>query len=305
MDPTATDAPMLSMASSTMPLLAYLVIVMAIYAVAGWLWETVYCSLVERRFVRRGVLYGPACPLYGFAVLFLYYPLMGVDNPAVVFVLGALLATALEYGTAVLLEVTLRRSFWSYDNMPLNLHGRICLPASLMFGVFALVIRYAIQPVIEPMLEGIPTDRLCDMGLVTFVAFLVDIVMSAKRWEFDTSRIPASIATVTQRIPEYVITPHDIGEILSDAIQALRDDIGDRRVALLGEHSRMPSVRILSARLIGRGRLLITARIGERRSVLWFVRERLDAVAGRFPSSNDDKEIIRRAVARDDEEGDE
>ena len=55
-----------------------------VYSVLGWCMETVYCSTLERRFVPRGFLYGPMCPIYGVGVLMMicwFQPLMG--NPVV------------------------------------------------------------------------------------------------------------------------------------------------------------------------------------------------------------------------------
>lgn len=37
-----------------------------IYSFLGWVCETVYCSIGGRRFVNRGFLNGPLCPVYGF-----------------------------------------------------------------------------------------------------------------------------------------------------------------------------------------------------------------------------------------------
>ena len=39
-----------------------------IYSFVGWLWETIYCSIKDRKFAYRGFLAGPYCPVYGFAV---------------------------------------------------------------------------------------------------------------------------------------------------------------------------------------------------------------------------------------------
>ena len=49
--------------------LSLLFLYFVIYAFLGWILETVYCSVRERRFVARGFLYGPVCPNNGVAVL--------------------------------------------------------------------------------------------------------------------------------------------------------------------------------------------------------------------------------------------
>lgn len=297
----ATDALVVSqaadMAGTILPALAYVAVMACVYAVGGWLWETAYCSLVERRYVRRGVLYGPACPLYGFAAVAIYYPLRDVSSPLLVFLLGALLATVMEYGTAVALESAFHKSFWDYDNLPLNYRGRICLPASVTFGGFALVVRYITQPLLEPALASVPTDRLCDVGLAVVVVFVVDLAMSARRWDLDTTRMPAHVATIVQRVPDSVRTPEEIAEIASDAIRRVSEDwdVSDRWEAS-GWPSHAERIRLVSASRIADGRLFVTARIGEVRSVLLTVGEHLSSLAGRIDLGNDDASVIRRAV---------
>ena len=39
------------------------------YSLLGWCMETTFCSISERRFVFRGFLKGPICPIYGFGVM--------------------------------------------------------------------------------------------------------------------------------------------------------------------------------------------------------------------------------------------
>lgn len=299
----------ISMASSVLPSLAYLVVMMAIYAVGGWVWETAYCSLVERRFVRRGVLYGPACPLYGFAMLLIYYPLLGISDPLALLLMGMAMSTAMEYGTAIVLESAFHRSFWSYDNMPLNVRGRICLPASLTFGGFTLLVRYVLQPAIEPVVDAIPPDRLCDVALVVTLVFFVDVAMSARRWELDTTRMPARVAVVIQRIPESVRTPEEISDLVSDVIDRIRDDLpyqAGRASSARGDgrHRRMPDIHITSARRVANGRLFVTARVGRMKSAVAFARDSFLRLVAGVSSENRGEAIIGRAVMRDAEEED-
>lgn len=84
--------------------LSLLVLSMTTISVGGWVWETVYCSIVERRPVRRGFLFGPACPIYGTGAIAVYVLLGHLQSPFAVFVAGAVLATAIEYATGRVLE---------------------------------------------------------------------------------------------------------------------------------------------------------------------------------------------------------
>lgn len=76
-----------------------------IYSIIGWICETIFCSVRERRFVNRGFLKGPYCPIYGFgAVAILMVSLPVRQWPLAVFPLAMAAATALEYFASWLLE---------------------------------------------------------------------------------------------------------------------------------------------------------------------------------------------------------
>ena len=74
-----------------------IILMFAIISVGGWLYETVYCSVVEHGFTRRGFLFGPSCPIYGVGAVSVWITLGNIDNPILVFLLGGLMATILEY----------------------------------------------------------------------------------------------------------------------------------------------------------------------------------------------------------------
>lgn len=45
--------------------LEYLFLWFLLYAFIGWVYESVLVSVSERRWVNRGFLNGPLCPIYG------------------------------------------------------------------------------------------------------------------------------------------------------------------------------------------------------------------------------------------------
>ena len=84
-----------------------------VYAVIGWLWETVYCSLKARKFVYRGFLIGPYCPIYGFGVLaVLYFIEPYQKNIIFLYVMSAIVVTVLEYVTSYGLEKIFHTTWW-------------------------------------------------------------------------------------------------------------------------------------------------------------------------------------------------
>lgn len=118
-----------------------------VYAVIGWLWETVYCSLKAKKFVYRGFLIGPYCPIYGFGVLaVLYFIEPYQKNIVFLYVMSAIVVTVLEYATSYGLEKIFHTTWWDYKDVPLNINGRVAIPISLFWGLGCVVIVKWIQP---------------------------------------------------------------------------------------------------------------------------------------------------------------
>ncbi len=118
-----------------------------VYSVLGWGMETVYCSVLERRFVPRGFLYGPLCPIYGVGVLMMicwFQPLM--DRPVIFYLTATVCMSAWEYLVGWFLETTTHIKYWDYSMYRFHLRGRICLWVCLMWGLLSFLVLYFIQP---------------------------------------------------------------------------------------------------------------------------------------------------------------
>ena len=104
-----------------------------IYSFLGWLWESSYVSVKEKRLVNRGFVTGPVCTIYGFGAVIVYLILKPVSGNIVFLYLGGVVfPTILEYFTAVLMETIFHTSWWDYSNNRFNFQGRICLGASVL-----------------------------------------------------------------------------------------------------------------------------------------------------------------------------
>jgi uncharacterized membrane protein len=123
-----------------------LMLSMTTISVGGWVWETLYCSIVERRPVPRGFLFGPACPIYGTGAVAVYVLLGHLESPLAVFVAGSILATAIEYATGRVLEERFGKRWWDYTGWPLNYRGLVCPIASAVFGIFSVLVVFVIEP---------------------------------------------------------------------------------------------------------------------------------------------------------------
>lgn len=121
-----------------------------IYSFLGWLWESSYVSVKKHKLVNRGFVTGPVCTIYGFGAVSVYLILKPIsDNILLLYIGGVLVPTILEYFTAVWMEHLFHTSWWDYSGNKFNLQGRICLGASLGWGVFSVVLFYLFQPFVN------------------------------------------------------------------------------------------------------------------------------------------------------------
>lgn len=118
-----------------------------IYSFVGWLWETIYCSIKDRKFAYRGFLAGPYCPVYGFAVTTVLVATKPFQSHLLwLFLSGMLVATVFEYVAAWLLETLFHMKLWDYSNEFGNIQGRIAPAISLFWGFGIVILVKFIQP---------------------------------------------------------------------------------------------------------------------------------------------------------------
>lgn len=121
-----------------------------IYSFLGWLWESCYVSAKEKKLVNRGFVTGPLCTIYGFGAVIVYLILKPISgNILILYLGGVVVPTILEYVTAVLMETIFHTSWWDYSKNKYNFQGRICLGASLGWGIFSVILFYVFQPIVE------------------------------------------------------------------------------------------------------------------------------------------------------------
>ncbi len=150
-----------------------------IYSFLGWVWETGYVSVKQGKFINRGFINGPFCTIYGFGALAVYLILKPVSgNLIFLFLGGIVVATLLEYVTAVLMESIFHTSWWDYSDKKFNFQGRICLGASLGWGFFSIILFRVFHPVVEKIVSFYPV-LFGKIGVcILCAAYGVDFVFS-------------------------------------------------------------------------------------------------------------------------------
>ena len=153
----------------------------SIYSFLGWLMEVVNTLRVEKKFVNRGFLVGPFCPIYGFGVLLMTMLLEKYqDDLVATFIFAILICGILEYFTSYFLEKIFHARWWDYSNRKFNINGRICLENLFVFGILGCLIMYKLNPFLITLLNKIPNICLTLISILMFICFTVDALISGK-----------------------------------------------------------------------------------------------------------------------------
>ncbi len=159
--------------------LAYLITFFSIYSFLGWLTEVIYAYHKDHLFINRGFLYGPLCPIYGSGIIILILCLNNYkNNIGLIFLIGMLLTSSLEYLTGFVLEKAFNTKWWDYSDMSLNIHGRICISFSVIWGVASIFIVSLIHPLISELVSSIPILIIQIYALIFFIYFILDFIFT-------------------------------------------------------------------------------------------------------------------------------
>lgn len=159
--------------------LTKLFICFAIYSFIGWVLEVLYGLYELKKFVNRGFLIGPVCPIYGIGCVFIYLFLSGLKSDAIVlFLASCLLCSILEYVASYVLEKVFNVRWWDYNNMKFNLNGRVCLEMAIPFGILGLFDVYLLLPYTFKLLDMMSDNIIYIIGIVLFVIFIIDAIIS-------------------------------------------------------------------------------------------------------------------------------
>lgn len=199
-----------------------------IYAFLGWCCEVVYAALIEARFVNRGFLSGPLCPIYGFGVLLVLRLLHPFEDNLFLLFGGAVLITgAIEFAGGFLMEKFFHQRWWDYTDKPFNLMGYICLSFSLLWGLACLIVVDRIHPLVSRFVLSIPEmagSILLALLSLLFAADLTAAVQSVLKLNADLK----AIEEIRSKLRE---TSDNIGEKLADttlSVMEKSEELKDR-----------------------------------------------------------------------------
>lgn len=200
-----------------------------LYSMMGWVGETIYCSVGDKKFVNRGFLTGPMCPIYGtgatvFSVCLMpFYNKYGYSKWYIILLvifLGMILADIVEFLTSLIMEKLFNARWWDYSNKKFNIQGRICLGHTMYWGVATGLFIYVVHPFVTRTVEGVvmPAQRQ-QIVIMILLVFLVDLFFAVKG-AFDVRKFMTKLNKINDSVTE--TAAH-----IKQELQNKRDDIYD------------------------------------------------------------------------------
>ncbi len=191
-------------------LVSKLFIEFVVYSFLGWVYECIYCTVKEGHWRNRGFLFGPICPIYGTGavachLVFGYLPWFSKIPYKMIpiwkiFLICAIGSIILEYSTSYFLEKRFHAVWWEYNDIPLNINGRVCLPATVGFGVAGIMVTRFVLPFSEKVMDMIH-PLLAEIIALLLMAYLAaDLVLTVASLVHLLDMVEAAIAEFDERM---------------------------------------------------------------------------------------------------------
>ena len=200
-----------------------------IYAFLGWCTEVCYAALVTGRFVNRGFLNGPLCPIYGFGVVLVLLCLEPLRSSLPLLFLGSVALTSLlEWLTGFLLEKLFHQRWWDYSNEPFNLGGYICLRFSIGWGLACLFVVKLVHPSVLFLIRIIPRPLGWALLAVLCAALAVDLAATLRT----IAKINRSLGQIDELAARIREASDELGGDLAERVLDAAERGADLKVAL-------------------------------------------------------------------------
>lgn len=198
-----------------------------LYAFIGWSVEVVLGLVQRKKFVNRGFLIGPYCPIYGFGMLLIFFLLKDyTDNFLVLFILSMVICLVLEYLTSYFMELIFKARWWDYSNKKYNINGRVCLEYAIFFGIGGTFIMYIVHPFVFNIINRFSNVGLLIVGIILLVIFLVDNIISfgvmSKINTFNFKKYMDSTEDISNMIRDYLLEHSILTKRLAKAFPGLK-----------------------------------------------------------------------------------
>lgn len=219
----------------------------------GYIYETIAMSLWGGKFENRGFLYGPVIPIYGIGALLgtLFFMYVMVDAKIwQVFLIGVFASALLEYPTHYILEKVFHQRWWDYTKAPLNINGRICLPAALGFGLGGVIIVFVINPFLIPLINSLNPNLANILALLFIGVFAADFAITIAIISDFEDRLAAMGDKLDDHIEDILSNVLDEDNPLSEKVYDVFDKMGNAPKKAKEKISKVPAKAKSGAKIV-------------------------------------------------------
>lgn len=217
------------------------------YSFIGWFFESCYCSIRPKKWINRGFLRGPICPIYGtggLVMMICLLPLRHITenlylNELLIFVAGAILCDIVEFMTSYIMEKLFNARWWDYSNKKFNIQGRICLTHTFYWGTCSCLFVFILEPIMNLYIVGQVSESsrniLTYIFLTVFAFDLLDTVIHA----LGIRSISSTFMKLSEEISEFAIQVYStVGGKSEDESEAMKKELNEKFNELRSKYDR-------------------------------------------------------------------
>lgn len=217
------------------------------YSFIGWFFESCYCSIRPKKWVNRGFLRGPICPIYGtggLVMMVCLLPLRHITenlylNELLIFIAGAILCDIVEFMTSYIMEKLFNARWWDYSNKKFNIQGRICLTHTFYWGTCSCLFVFILEPIMNLYLVGQVSESsrniLTYIFLTVFAFDLLDTVIHA----LGIRNISSKFMKLSEEISEFAIQVYTtVGGKSENESEAMKKELNEKFYELRSNYDK-------------------------------------------------------------------
>ncbi|MEG2348591.1 MAG: putative ABC transporter permease [Clostridia bacterium] len=160
----------------------YMIYIFAISTIVGWAAETFVVYIVAGHFVKRGILYGPFCLIYGFGACILYFLFYNIKatkkNIIYVFITSSIILGTFELVSGLGMKYIFNTEMWNYDGKFLEILNYTTVPILFEWGILGTIYIFFLQPILFKILSFIPERFTKRLAIFIIVFFIVNYIFS-------------------------------------------------------------------------------------------------------------------------------
>jgi uncharacterized membrane protein len=202
----------------------------------GWIYESIFCTIKNKKWADRGFLYGPVCPIYGVGAVSLTAIAEAVSERSAdgyawwqVFLMSFFGSIILEYVTSWALEKLFHAYWWDYSNMPLNIHGRVCFPCSVGFGCAGLLVVYIIAPFTQRMTSSITPIVMEGLSLLFMAMIAADATLTVSALTDFERNVAAFDTALNQHMEQTISSMGNVHRMAVSRVRGFRNTRADKQ----------------------------------------------------------------------------